>query len=924
MMKDFFIIISCSFLFNLSILAQPTGLKGRVLDEVTGQGIPGVNVSIQDTYLSVLTNASGDFSFPNSLLPLGEGFLILQKDSYDTRIFPIIINEGKILQLEYLYLSLSYNFIEERINSIFVSDDDLDSAYTISNNISSLLQSSNDPFNKIAAFDFGIAFFNPRGYDSKYSSVLINGIRMNKILDGRPHWNNWGGLSDLSRNQEFINSLTSNDFSFGDIGGTTHIDMRASQYRPGGRASFGFSNSSYKSRFMLSYHTGIMQNNWAISSMISRRFASEGYISGALYEANSIILSIEKILTPQHSLSFIGFSAQNRKARSSAHTKEVYDLKGTRYNANWGWQNKNIESSKRTKRSSRIQNIHEPVLMLGHNWSLNKNTSISSNLSYQFGSWGNTNLGFNKSSNPNPTYYQYLPSYYLNTEVDPNHVMIQKLQNQFIEDGQIDWNAMYYDNIMYQGTSRYYLYEDRKDDNQFSLSSILISHLDELKLSVGLKYRNLISRNFSKMLDLLGSEAYLDIDSYNTGDTAQSDLYNPNRLVREQDTFKYNYNLYGKEAQAFFQIHLDKKRIEYYFATRAGITSYQREGMYKNGAYAENSFGKSQTLHFTDIAVKFGMTYKITGRHILGLNTGYSLKAPDLRTTFSNPRQNNEIVKGIVAEKINNIDLNYFINLPILTSRLTAYYTRVNDGSQVSFYYADGISGLGNNTTSAFVQEALTNVSKEYLGLELGIEIDILPSLKLNSALAIGQHIYANNPNLYINSSDFNEELSYGNTYLKNYKLANGPQQAFHIGFEYRNPNYWFFGLSLNYFSKSYIGISSIRRTQNFYMDHTGFPFIDYDKSTARKLLKQELLEDFKVVNMRLGKSWRINKRFISLFASVNNLLNETYRTGGFEQERTTDYLILKADNDKGSPMFAPKYWYANGLSYNLSLNYKF
>ena len=71
-----------------------------------------------------------------------------------------------------------------------------------------LLQATRDIFLTRAAFDFSQAFFRVRGYDSKEGQVLINGLAMNKFFDGRPQWNNWGGLNDVVRNQEFTSGET--------------------------------------------------------------------------------------------------------------------------------------------------------------------------------------------------------------------------------------------------------------------------------------------------------------------------------------------------------------------------------------------------------------------------------------------------------------------------------------------------------------------------------------------------------------------------------------------------------------------------------------------------------------------------------------------------------------------------------------------
>jgi hypothetical protein len=44
--------------------------------------------------------------------------------------------------------------------------------------------------------------------------MMINGVVMNKIYDGRPQWGEWGGLNDALRNQEFTLG-TAPSYTFG-------------------------------------------------------------------------------------------------------------------------------------------------------------------------------------------------------------------------------------------------------------------------------------------------------------------------------------------------------------------------------------------------------------------------------------------------------------------------------------------------------------------------------------------------------------------------------------------------------------------------------------------------------------------------------------------------------------------------------------
>lgn len=927
-MRKYFFTLCLSLLATVFAIAQQTSIRGKLVDGTTKIPVPDAEVFIQNTNFVRTTNAAGEFVISDPDIPLGEEVLVLQKSGYETQLFPIIINVGQELDLGMLYIYVDVAALTTDVGVITLSDEELDQDEGSASNISGLLQSSKDAFLQAAAFDFSATFFKPRGYDSEYGKVLINGIEMNKMFNGRPQWSNWGGLNDLTRNQVFTQGLSASDYNFGGLAGSTNIIMRASQYREGGSISYASANASYIGRMMASYSTGLMQNGWAVSVMASRRFANEGYNDGTLYDSNSYMLAVEKKINDKHSLNFTGFLAQNRRGKSSASTQEVYDMKGIRYNSYWGRQYKNnddyLNGVSGKKRNSRIREIEEPIFMLNHNWDFNETTNLSTNVSYQFGKWGDSRLGYDNATNPDPTYYQNLPSYFLGADSGPNYELAENARNRFINDGQIDWNAMYYTNIMYGGTSRYYLYEDRNDDKQFAANTIFTKRMDNITFNAALNYRNLDSHNFARMLDVLGGNGYLDVDSYNVGDKAQSDLNNPDRIIGSGEKFKYNYKVFGEEMDAFVQAQFKYRKIDFYLAAEGGTTNYQREGLYRNGAFADDSYGKSKKLDFTTFGGKGGLTYKITGRHLLDFNAAYYTQAPTIRNSFSNSRQNNQTVRGLTEETIMNVDASYIFRSPTVKGRLTGYYTKIEDASQISFFYADGISGLGRNQTNAFVQEVLTNVDKEYLGAEFGVEVQVTPTIKLKSAAAVGQHIYANNPDLYLTSDDFEQQLDYGKSYLKNYKLAGGPQRAYQAGIEYRDPKFWWVGATANYFTNSYVDVAPIARTQNFYMDSTGFPFSDYDEDRARELLAQEKFKEYTLVNLTGGKSWRVNGNFIGVFASINNVFNQKFKTGGFEQGRNANYKTLNADVNKETRVFGNKYWYGNGTTYYVNVYFRF
>ena len=808
--------------------------------------------------------------------------------------------------------------------SISLSDDELNDDTSASDNISGLLNSSMDVFYRTAAYEFSSSFFKVRGLDSDNAIIHINGIKMNKLYNGRPQWSNWGGLNDVLRNQELSNGSIPLKYNFGGILGSNNINIRASEYGEGGRITYSSSNRSYSNRLMATYNSGMLEKGWAYSLSIGRRWGNEGYQDASFYDSNSAFLSVQKIFNNKHSLNFAAIYAPNRRGKVSPNTQEVYDLKGIKYNEYWGYHDGE-------KRNSRVKRVVEPILILNHDWNINEKSNLETSIGYQFGEMGNSRLDYAGGGNPSPAYYQDLPSYFLADTDGPDYEGAYIAQENFINNGQINWNRIYDANLTNNQANlnaAYVLYEDRVDDTQLTINSVFNTEVNEnIKLSASANYRNLVSDNFAEIFDMLGGQSYSNIDSF---DYLDYNLLSPNSIIYEGDKFKYHYKMNAEEMSLFTMMNFSFNKLEFYLAGDITNTVYQRNGIFENEANAGNSSGKGDEISFDGYGVKLGITYKFSGKHILDFNSAYLQKAPSIRNTFTNSRVNHNVVGSdvnglindspITEEKIMSFDANYIFRTPIFTGRLTGFYSAVKDANEISFYYADGLVGFADD--SEFVQEILQGIDKKYFGVEFGVEAQIIPTVKLKGAASIGQYTYDNNPYLYLGAD--NNTVAVGPSNLENYKIAGGPQRAYSLGFEYRDPDYWFIGVTSNFFTNTYLDVSPLTRTQNFYLAQDGLPFNDYDVTIARDLLRQEKFDDYMVVNMIGGKSWKIDNYFVGFFASINNILDQKYRTGGFEQGRNANYQQLLQDTNKPKRVFGPKYWYGRGTNYFLNLYFRF
>ncbi len=905
-------LISLFLLFSFSLIYAQNdkgNVKGIIIDADTGKPISGIIVKVLNSDLKRTTDSAGAFEI--TLLPTGEQVLIIDQQGYDKQHIPVVITEGKTTDLGTVILVPSIADLEEQ-GVISLDDENLSDDNTGSENISGLLQASSDVFDRAVSYQFSSARFKLRGLDSKYGSVLMNGVEMNKAYDYRPQWSEWGGLNDMFRNRETYKGMSASDYNFGGLLGTTNFVLRASQIRASKKISYAATNRSYRNRVMGSYATGMMPNGWALAVSASRRWAQEGHFEGTFYDANSLFIAAEKKLNDKHSINLTAFVTPNRRGKSAPQTQEVFDLKGTKYNSYWGYQDGE-------QRNARIKRIFEPTAILTDYWHINDQSNLETSFAFQKGYTANSRLQYYNAPNPDPTYYRYLPSYWESRQ-DP--VQTYYAKQNFLENGQIDWNNLYFINKNYNGPARYFWYDDRIDDQVLTFSSVYDRVIKEnIVLNAGVQYKNFVNEGYAKMRDLMGSEYALNIDQYTN---KSYNLLNSNPNVGEGDKFYYDFNILGNDLKSFAQVQVSGKKIDFFVTGSFGFTSYQREGLFQNELFENNSYGKSDQVKFTNYGLKIGSTFKFSGKHLIDMHFATVSQAPEWKNVFYNARVNNEITPEIQNEKMTGLDASYIFRSSLVKARLSAYYYYTSQATEISRYYAQNVN-LGNNVASYFVTQILTNEDKADAGLELGLEAQLSPTVKATFAATYGTHTYKNDPDLYLASDVFDAQAQ-GKSLLKDYKLSNGPQDAYSLGLEYRDPHYWFIGANLNYYNHNYVSVSPLIRTEQFYTDPIlNEPYPGVNDKTLKQVWKQEKLEEFFHLNFVGGKSWKIKKYYISLFAVVTNALDTAARTGGFEQSRKAsfpEYYQDKVTNE--TPVFGNKYWYGYGRTYYIQLGLRF
>ncbi len=899
-MKKLFIFAIVVFLAGLGNISAQTTAKGIVKDIDTGNPIPGVTVQIGETSITTTTNSLGEYQLPS--LQSGSYLIIYTLNGFQTIEQQVEITSEMISIPD---VSLRRTQVDETQNQtlseVTISSDDLDMD-SKGQSVSGLLQSSADPFESAVSFTFSPARFRIRGYDSDYNKVYLNGISFNDPESGFSSWGDWAGLNDATRNKESHYGLSTANFAFGDVGGVANINTRASQAHVGTKLSYAATNRTYTNRLMVTHSTGMMDNGVAITLSGSRRWADEGYVEGTFYDAYAYFVSIEKKFTDHHSFSFTAFNAPTKRGMQGTATDEANDLVGSNfYNPNWGYQNGE-------KRNSRIRYQDQPTFILNHYWTINDKTTLTSNLGYSFGTYQTTALNWNNAQDPRPDYYRKLPSYRNTSDQDVIGQLTDAWKND-VNTQQIDWNSLYQTNYR-SDTSTTYILENRiTDSKQLSFSSVLNwDFKSNLKMASGIELSMYKGRNYKSIYDLLGGNYWVDIDQFaerdygNGSDMVQNDLDHPNKQVKKGDTFGYDYDANVNNGTLWSVANYMTNRVDYYFGANYVMTQFWRTGNMKNGRFPLNSKGDSEKETYNNFGVKGGATWKINGRNFVEANAAYMTKAPYFRYSYISPRTSNRIIPGITDEKILSADISYNLRSPFIKARVSAYYTKFMDQNEMKSFYHD--------TYNTFINYSMTGIDKEHRGIEIGAEIKATSTITVNLAAAFGSYKYTSRPNVTITKDNSDSIFTYNQAvYIKNFYIPNTPQTAAMIGLEYASPKYWYLGATISYFADTYIDYNPERRTAEM---------VDSANPDKDLITSQQSVPNAYLVDANIGKSWRIKKYFINLNFQVANVLDKTdFKTGGYEQLR---YSGLSSDLTK----FPPRYYYAFGRTYYLSLGFRF
>ena len=971
-----------ALLCSVAMFAQSDfgGVKGKVVNRAGRAPIAGAELVLSqngEIVASAKTDAEGSF--------LVEG---LQNGIYDLKVTASgfldanvnVTVEGYIKDLIFVGMVLE-QIVADVDDSNFAEFDMEDSGFE---DAPSILFESNDPFTSIASFGFSSIRFKNRGYTNESQDVYLSGIRMNDAITGYSPYSLWSGLNEATRSKESTVGIEASNYGFGGYNGVTNIHGTPSSVRPGWRFSALTNSALYRLRLMATYASGELDNGWSYAFNVSARIGGNDWVKGVYYRNFAYYAGVEKKFNDGHRLSLVTFAAPGQRGAQNASTQEVYDMMGDNmYNSNWGYQNGKV-------RNARVRKTFEPVTFLKYSYA-DDDIEASATLMWRTGKNGYTAMDWYDAPDPRPDYYRNLPSYFYMEDPDYDRQNYQKYawaldtwQHQLPQYTHLNWDLQYHVNSgnfdeVGLRRSKYVIEERRVDQNDVHLATNLQWNMSKnITAAGGMTLRWNRTEYYKVLDDLLGGNYFINIDSFAERDYAA----NPAMVQNDLDYYmqkgsapiitegqKYGYDYYANVFDERFwgKLAFDFGGFKANIAVEGGYNEFYRDGLMRKGLFAgldENgreivvdgknlttydasgkvitSKGKSEVQNFWTYSAKLGLQYHFGGGHRVYANGGYFNDAPTFSQSFISPRTRNSVVPNLETIKTVSADLNYQYSNNGYNVRVTGFYTKIMDQSDMMSFYDD--------SQNSFTNFAMCGIDQRHAGVELGFKIPFfLQGLSLEGAFSWGEYIYTSAPRMtqtIDNSAEivadnalvpfwashpvFKKNVVDGKTvyetdaegdyvvdrWQKHY-VPSTPQLAANLGFNYRTNSYWFFEIDAQYFANSYLDMNPLYRTDMAVAGPDGIATpveIEY-------MAAQEKFDPVFLLNASVGKSWYIDRKYNFGFSlNLQNITNnKCVKTGGYEQTR-----LIDSKSAERYYRFDSKYFYMQGINYMLNLYFRF
>jgi hypothetical protein len=730
-------------------------------------------VELKGTEKYAYADGTGYFAIDGNNLKLTSSSkltLIISVDGYETKEFDF---EPGMQELGVIFVKPNYKDVNPITVNDLMPDRPATDGQTLGNIGAAALFWADDALAKATNFQLGMHGFKMRGYDWRNTSVYINGASFNDPETGYAYTALLNGFIDITKKNTGSSRLLDNEIFYGDIGGYSNIDLNPLKMFPRAKVSYTFSNSLYTHSIDASYSTGEMASGWALSFYLSGKLG-EGFIKGTNYEGISYFLSAGKKIDDFHNFSFFVAGSPTKIGLVNYSPQTVYEQKGDNYyNSAWGYNNGIMKNSR--------QNIfHQPLLGLSHEWE-GEVSSLNTSVLFSSGNKGTTGLDW--------------------TDAASGSDWIGLQHNQIV------WDSVYSENFAAEERrSKYILDKNSSDRTMVSLNSVYdLFDWGNLETTAGVEAKWFSGRYYNEVFDLLGGNHWLNVDKFiappDNPDFYQFDLLQPDRRASAGNRIGYDYSINHQSYKLWNVWRYYLNTFKFSLGGSASYLSYGYTGNIKNGKVGDSG-EKTPDKKFFNYSGKAGVAYKLSSRNDVEINAMYSNRAPLFSNTYLSPRISGTLLPGLTNEKILAGEANYTMYNTVMSLRISAFFTMIQDQSLVRSYY-------DNNYLSRF-DIGISGLHSQYIGGEAAARFNIVKGLKADFAASYGIYKYISDPNIVLLQENINEPRLSDTLKMKGLSLGNAPRLAISAGGIYESPlNFWV-GLNVAYTGQNYSDINPI------------------------------------------------------------------------------------------------------------------
>ena len=859
-MKKFYLYFILYFtvsLVSFSSFSQAL-VSGVIVDGSSNEPLIGANISIKGTTIGTFSGLDGSFSFTADVST--SSVVLISYLGYEDIEVPAGADLGVIkltalnITLDEIKITADYG-VDRRLPATFsnVSTQYIEE-YAGTQEVPELLKFTPGVYTTKEGGGVGDSRIYIRGFAQENITVMINGVPVNDMENGRVYWSNWNGLGDVTSAMQVVRGLGASKLAIGSIGGTINIITKSVDSKKGGTYLQQVSDYG-QFKETISYNTGRMNGDWAISALLSKT-DGKGYVDGTYVDALTYFLSISKEFSENSTFVLTAVGApQKHGQRDQYLSPDEVDMYGHKYNRDWGMHNGE-------ELNGRNNYYHKPHIVLNHYYNVNDKTTLNTSIYASYGKGGGSGpLGSTSR-------------YYGNTDRT--------------SDGLIDWDVIESRNGSNSSNSPRYGLSGTVGSETILRNSVnnhkwygILSNLnhkfnDNLELTVGVDARTYRGEHFREVRNLLGGSHWTEYYKYTVDYSRNSSLSSYGdggvrdhlKYVHENSTslffnktpfnqrIAYDNDGIHRYAGLHSQVQYDNDVIFAFVAASVSRTQYVRVD---RGNYVGEENGgtnpESAKVNITGHNLKAGFNYNFSDNSNIYVNAGSFSRAPFFNFVFTN--YVNTVVDPLENEKAKSIEFGYGYKAQKFSLKMNVYATKWVDKGLLS----PRVTINGVSTRSAIRgQDAL------HKGLELEFNTKFTPKLDIGGLMSFGDWRWANDVTAELRSDVENSPIISVDVYSGNVLIGNHPQTQLGVKGRYQINNTLDVGGQYIYNAKLYA---------------------DYDVTSrgdaGSRNIQPHQLDSYGVLDLRIGA--RFNLGSLGAYAQVQgyNILDELYWARGIE-----------------------------------------